>query len=103
MGSNPTPSSAPTWLTLAKHQSCKLEIVGSIPTVGTMSGFARGINPRLLPGHRERGPQRFSYTFEDVALAAGCATSTVRRAKATGLDMRNFAIVVDWVMARREK
>ena len=38
-----------------------------------------GDNPReALGNHKERGPKRFYYTYEDIARICGLASSTVR-------------------------
>ena len=40
----------------------------------------KGMNPRdHVPGHRERGPVRFSYTLKDVADVLGVSPRTMRR------------------------
>lgn len=44
-----------------------------------------GMNPRdHIPGHKERGPIRFTYTLQDVADVLGISMSTLRRRQAGG-------------------
>jgi len=55
------------------------------------------------PNHRERGPMRFSYTYADIARAAGVSARTARNAACGDqpeLDPQSLKSVVDYVMSR---
>jgi hypothetical protein len=61
-------------------------------------------DPRQNPGHRERGPKRFSFTYEDIAQAAGIAVGSVKNAAAgrhATLDPNRLESVVEFINRRR--
>lgn len=48
-----------------------------------------------------RGPWRFSFTYADVARAAGCSVYTVKRARSSGaLDMSDLRSVMHWCASK---
>ncbi len=71
------------------------------------SALFPGQNPRrALPKHRERGPKRWSYTYADIAKAAGLSVGTVKNYKKLGrLDPSDLASVAHLICRenRRER
>jgi len=60
-------------------------------------------DPRANPNHHERGPKRFSYTFDDIARAAGLSLGTIKNATSQGkLDPSNLESVIEFVNLRRQ-
>lgn len=52
------------------------------------------MDPRQTPNHHERGPRRFSYTYEDIAAAATLSPNTVKAyACASIFDARDLRSV----------
>lgn len=47
------------------------------------------------PNHKERGPAKFYFTYEDIAAATGLSVATVRKKKSHGeLDPKDFLSVL---------
>lgn len=62
-------------------------------------------DPRVVfPGHRERGPRRFCFTYQDLADAAGVGKATVIayvcRKK---LDMSDLAAIASFITEHRAR
>jgi hypothetical protein len=66
-------------------------------------------DPRLNPGHRERGPARFTFTYQDIADLTGMTVAAVRNAASATkrvpaeLNPRDLASVVRFIVARQER
>jgi hypothetical protein len=68
--------------------------------------FVPGENPRTqLNAHQERGPERFSYTYHDIAHAVGQKTSSVKSNGSIGKLVRSadMAAVSRFVIGRRQR
>lgn len=58
-------------------------------------------NPREDPRHRERGPKKFHFTYEDIGRAAGVSLGTARTYASTGrYDPRDLRSVAEFVLRR---
>lgn len=70
---------------------------------------ATSADPRVNPRHRERGPARFTFTYQDIADLTGMTVAAVRNAAsatkrgAAELNPRDLASVVRFVVARQER
>ena len=66
-------------------------------------GIPPGVDPRtVFPGHRERGPRRWWYTYDAIAAASGMARSTVSAARWAG-DLKSVSLYVARQLASRSK
>jgi len=69
-----------------------------------MQALARGMNPRhALPHHAERGPQRFTYTYEDIAEAAGLSVNTTKHFQAGCHPVTNLSTVAGYIVSHASR
>lgn len=65
--------------------------------------FKAGVDPRVLPGHRERGPENHSvqFTYRDLAQWSGRTESAVRKAVSRGtVDLGSFDSIVEFILRK---
>lgn len=61
-------------------------------------------DPRRRPGHRERGPKRYSYTVHEVARVLGCSVRWVYQLRQRGaLNLDSLESVVTVAAERRAR
>lgn len=65
--------------------------------------FKKGQNPRaILEGHRERGPKRFSYTYEDLSHLFKMSSGALRVAVSRNqVDPTSIMSIVEFYNQRK--
>lgn len=64
--------------------------------------LVKGSNPReVFRKHKERGPKRFTYTYEDLARLSGVTIDALRKRISRGaFDPNSFESVIQYLVSR---
>ena len=65
-------------------------------------GWSETNQGRQHPNYKERGPARYTYTYEDLALITGMKVASLHVAKSRGdFDIKDLVSVAEYICRKR--